>query len=96
MVTQADPDRLGLLQGNAILACVGIYGVVAYSVAQRSIEIGIRMALGASRNQIVILFLSRSLTAAIIGILAGAIAAIFLTRLLRPNYTVYSPVTPLP
>jgi putative ABC transport system permease protein len=79
--------NMGLLSAFAvaamILACVGIYGVVAYSVAQRSLEIGIRMALGATRKDIMRLVMRRTLFAALIGIAIGGIAAAFLTRLLR-------------
>jgi predicted permease len=66
-----------------ILACVGIYGVVSYSVTHRAIEIGIRMALGATSGQILGLFVLRALSAASIGLGIGTIAALFLTRLLR-------------
>jgi putative ABC transport system permease protein len=65
------------------LACVGIYGVVAYSVAQRRQEIGVRMALGASRRQISALFLKRTLASALIGLACGGVATLLLTRLLR-------------
>lgn len=65
------------------LACVGIYGVVAYSVAQRRQEIGVRMALGASHSQIASLFLKRTLTSALTGLACGGIATLLLTRLLR-------------
>ena len=74
-----------------LLACVGIYGVVAYSVAQRRQEIGVRMALGATRRQISLLFLRRTLTAALIGLGAGSIAALMLTRLLRSQLYGVSP-----
>lgn len=73
------------------LACVGIYGVVAYSVAQRRQEIGVRMALGATRRQISLLFLRRTLTAALIGLGAGSMAALMLTRLLRSQLYGVSP-----
>jgi putative ABC transport system permease protein len=66
-----------------ILACVGIYGVVSYSVTRRSLEIGIRMALGATGMQILSLFVTRTLSAALAGLGIGTIAALFLTRLLR-------------
>jgi predicted permease len=65
------------------LACVGIYGVVAYSVAQRRQEIGVRMALGASRWGISRMFLRRTLTYALIGLACGGVGTVFLMRLLR-------------
>ena len=55
-----------------ILAAVGIYGVIAYSVAQRTKEIGIRMALGAQRRQMLTMILRQSLTMAAIGIVVGS------------------------
>ena len=66
-----------------LLACVGIYGVVAWSVAQRVNEIGVRMALGATRSRILLLFMRRAANATVIGIVAGTCAALLLTRLLR-------------
>ncbi len=51
-----------------VLACVGIYGVVAFFVAQRTLEIGVRMALGASRREIALMFVRRALTTAALGL----------------------------
>jgi putative ABC transport system permease protein len=65
-----------------ILACVGIYGVVAFFVAQRTQEIGVRMALGASRREIGLLFVRRTLITAAEGLAGGTAAALALTRLI--------------
>jgi len=77
-----------------LLACVGIYGVVAYSVAQRRQEIGVRMALGASRQQISIMFLRRTFAAALIGLACGSVATLLLTRLLRSQLYGVEPDNP--
>jgi predicted permease len=78
-----------------LLACVGIYGVVAYSVAQRRQEIGVRMALGATRKQISLLFLRRTLTAALIGLACGGVATLMVTRLLRSQLYGVEPNNPM-
>jgi putative ABC transport system permease protein len=65
-----------------ILAMAGIYGTVAYSVAQRTQEIGIRVALGATSREILGLVLSGSLKPVIGGLAIGTVAALGLTRLL--------------
>jgi putative ABC transport system permease protein len=64
------------------LACLGIYGVIAYLVTQRYKEIGIRMALGATRANILQLILGRTFKLTALGIVAGLIAAFFLSRFL--------------
>jgi len=65
-----------------VLACVGVYGVVAFFVAQRTQEIGVRMALGASRQEIGLLFVRRALTTAALGLAGGTAATLALTRLI--------------
>ena len=66
-----------------MLAAVGIYGVLSYLVARRTHEIGIRLAVGADRSQVLGLVLKQGLTLAGSGIIAGMIAAFLLTRLMQ-------------
>jgi putative ABC transport system permease protein len=74
---------LGAFAGVAmVLAAIGIYGVIAYSVAQRTREIGIRMALGAQRGQMLQMILRQSLTLVAVGLALGLFAALGATRVL--------------
>ncbi len=63
-----------------LLAAVGIYGVMAFTVAQREHELGLRMALGASRNNVVSLVLKEALVLALVGLGIGLVGAYFVGR----------------
>ena len=84
----ATPRLTGFLMGTfaaiaLTLAAVGIYGVLSYLVARRTHEIGIRLAVGADRSQVVGLVLKQGMTLAGAGIVVGVIAALLLTRLMQ-------------
>ena len=78
-----------------ILAAVGIYGVVAYSVGRRAREIGIRIALGASARSVVALMLKRTMRPVVIGAIVGVGAAIGVSQILSSVLFGVSPVDPL-
>ena len=78
-----------------LLACIGIYGVMAYLVSQRTQELGIRMALGAQRSHVLLLVFLDGARLAAIGIAAGVAGAIALTRLMGNLLFDVSPADPM-
>ena len=98
---EVEPTRfqaflLGSFAGLAlVLACVGIYGVTAYLVAQRNHEIGIRMALGARPGTILRLVLARGALLTVTGVGAGVGAAVVVTRFMRSLLYGVTPTDPL-
>jgi ABC-type antimicrobial peptide transport system permease subunit len=66
------------------LACVGIYGVMAYSVAQRRTEIGVRLALGAIPRQVLAMVVREAMTISPAGIAGGLTLAFLLSSLVKP------------
>jgi putative ABC transport system permease protein len=78
-----------------VLAAVGIYGVVSYTVNQRTQEIGLRMALGAGARETLLLILRGSLTVALAGVLAGFLLAVQLRRVIARLLFDTSPTDPV-
>jgi putative ABC transport system permease protein len=96
----ASPTLIASLLGLfALLALVitaaGIGGVLAFSVNQRTQEIGIRMALGASRGTVLTMVLRQGLTLVVLGLAGGTIGALFLVRLMKEVLYGVSPTDPL-
>jgi putative ABC transport system permease protein len=79
-----------------VLAAVGIFGVMAYSVAQRTRELGLRMALGASRQGVMLMVLGQGLRLTLVGLGIGLAGTFFLTRYVASmlfNVPTYDPLT---
>jgi ABC-type antimicrobial peptide transport system permease subunit len=79
-----------------LLAVIGLYGVMAYTVAQRTREVGIRIALGAARGNVIWLVMREVLLLVAIGVVAGVAASLALTRVVQSQLfglTPHDPVT---
>jgi putative ABC transport system permease protein len=72
----------GFAGAGVLLACLGVFGVVTYGVSRRTNEIGIRMALGASRSEVVVMVVRESMGPVVIGLIAGLAGALALGRFL--------------
>jgi hypothetical protein len=87
---------LSVLSGlGLLLAAIGLYSVMAYSVAQRTSEIGIRVALGAQPGEIMRLVIRQGMTFALAGLLVGSLAAVALARVVSTMLVGVSPADPL-
>lgn len=87
---------LSLFAGMALLlAGVGLYGVLAYAVTQRRREIGIRMALGAQKNNVLWLVIAQGMKLALGGVAIGMVAALALTRIIRSLLYGVTPTDPV-
>jgi len=87
---------LGVFAGVALLlATVGIYGAVAYSVEQRTGEIGVRMALGAQARDVVRLIVRQGMTPVVFGLVVGLAAALALGRLITSQLFQTSAYNPM-
>jgi ABC-type antimicrobial peptide transport system permease subunit len=78
-----------------VLAGVGIYGVTSYGVAQRQVEIGVRMALGADRGQVLRMMIAGGMTTIAVGLAIGVALAPVVTRMMRGLLFAVHPADPL-
>ncbi|HKE14336.1 MAG TPA: FtsX-like permease family protein [Kofleriaceae bacterium] len=93
--SQGSGARGGSSSSARTLAFIGIHGVMSYSVSQRTPEIGIRMALGARRGDVLLLVLGQTLTMTAGGIAIGLAASLALAHLMASLVYGVSPVDPL-
>ena len=75
-----------------VLAAIGIYGVMSFVVAQRSHEVGLRMALGADRSQVVRLVMKEGMRTALLGTALGFVGAFFVGRAMQGMWYGVSPL----
>ena len=68
---------------RSVLALVGLYGLMAYSVSRRTREVGIRMALGAQRSDVMLLVLKKAALLLVLGLVSGLVASWFATRAIQ-------------
>ena len=88
-------ELLGIFAALALaLAAIGTYGILSYSVSERTKEIGIHMALGATPGSVLGLILSQGMRLTIAGLAAGLLASAGLTRLLRAQLFNVTPTDP--
>jgi putative ABC transport system permease protein len=78
-----------------LLAAIGVYGVLSYSVEQRTQEIGVRMALGAGRRDVLKLVVLQGVKLALIGVVIGVVGSFFVTPILETQLVNVSPKDPL-
>jgi putative ABC transport system permease protein len=78
-----------------LLAAVGLYGVVAYSVSQRTQEIGVRMAIGAQRGDVLGMVVGEGMKLALVGVGVGLAGALALSRVMRTMLFEVEPVDPI-
>ncbi len=78
-----------------VLACIGLYGLIAYSVARRTHEIGVRMALGARQADVLGMIMGDGLRLLLIGLILGIAGAFALTRLLASLLFDVKPTDPI-
>ena len=89
-------ELLGIFAGLALaLAAIGTYGILSYSVTERTKEIGIHMALGATRGSVLAMVLGQGMRLTIAGLIAGLAASFALTRLLQAQLFNVKPTDPV-
>ena len=88
-------ELLAIFAGLALaLAAIGTYGILSYSVSERTKEIGIHMALGATRGSVLGMILGQGMRLTLIGLVTGLIASVGLTRLLQAQLFNVKPTDP--